>query len=46
MEMNAFIVKINLALSKEYAAFVQYTQHAATLSGVYFAFQKDKRFNY
>jgi bacterioferritin len=41
MEMNTFIADLNTALSKEYAAAIQYYQHAATLTGVYFAFQKE-----
>jgi len=36
--INDFIVKMNNALEREYAAGIQYIQHAAVLNGVYTAY--------
>jgi bacterioferritin len=38
MEIVEFIRELNGDLAREYSAAIQYTQHAATLTGLHFAF--------
>ena len=41
MNKTDFINNLNEDLKREYAALMQYVQHAASLSGVYFAFVQE-----